>query len=173
MAIFIFHCSVKTINILDGRDKKPVLQDFIGAQKRFLKVLIRCFIYESIFVFLANMILSILGFSLLEFAAEFLIHSYFIGFAFFDSYNDQYDFTVKESNSQIKKHFGAVLGIGLVAVMLLKVPLIGAIIAPMLCATATTMYLYGEGVHWPTLPRIFYEDKLKLKPIKEKINLKA
>lgn len=172
-AILIFHCSVKTINILDGRNKMPQFQDFVNAQKRMIAVVIRSFIFESIIGGIFFIFLKIFGMESLKYIPMFFVHSYFIGFAFFDSYNEQYGFSLKESQDQVKNKLGSVLAIGMIAVLLLKLPLIGAIVAPILCSTAATMYLYGEGVHWPQLPRIFHEDKLRLKPLKEKSKLKS
>lgn len=171
--ILIFHCSVKTINILDGKDRKPELQDFIAAEKRMIAVSFKCFIQETIIAFVLGMVLSVVGLKPYLFIPMFIVHSYFIGYAFFDNYNEQYGFNIKESAKLVNERIGAVLGIGMVAVLLFKLPILGAIAAPMLGATTATMYLYGEGVHWPTLPRIFHEDKLRLKPIKKKSKLKA
>lgn len=172
-AILIFHCSVKTINILDGRNKMPQFQDFVNAQKRMFAVVIRSFIFETIIGVILSVFLGIFGIESLKYIPMFFVHSYFIGFAFFDSYNEQYGYNLKESHDQVKNRLGSVLAIGMIAVLLLKLPLIGAIVAPILCATAATMYLYGEGVHWPQLPRVFHEDKLRLKPLKEKSKLRS
>jgi len=117
-------------------------------------------------------LLSVVGLKAYLFLPMFFVHSYFIGFAFFDNYNEQYGFNLKESTKIVSKSLGAVVAIGMIAVLLLKIPIIGAIAAPVLGATTATMYLYGEGLHWPSLPRIFHEDKLKLKPVKKKSKLK-
>jgi|GEM_PF-748209 len=171
--ILIFHCSVKTINILDGKERQPQLQDFLAAEKRMIAVSFKCFIQESIIAVVLGVLLNIVGLKPYLFLPMFLVHSYFIGFAFFDNYNEQYGFNIKESTKLVNERIGAVIGIGMVAVLLFKLPILGAIAAPMLGATTATMYLYGEGLHWPTLPRLFHEDILKLKPMKEKIKLKA
>jgi len=171
--ILIFHCSVNTINILNGQKRVPVFQDFVAAEKRMISVVIRAYILEMIATAILINLLKIVGLEWYAFIPIFFIHAYFIGFTFFDNYNEQYGFTVKESTVLINERIGAVIGIGMVAVLLLKLPVIGAIAAPILGATTATMYLYGEGVHWPTLPRIFHEDKLALNPIKQKSKLKA
>lgn len=171
--ILIFHCSVNTINILNGQNRVPVFQDFVAAEKRMIMVVFRSYILEMILTVLITTVLKIVGLDFFKFIPIFFVHAYFIGFTFFDNYNEQYGFNIKESTKQINQRIGAVIGIGMVAVLLLKIPVIGAIAAPILGATTATMYLYGEGVHWPSLPRIFHEDKLKLKPIKKKLKLKA
>jgi len=171
--ILIFHCSVTTINILNGQKRTPSFQDFVAAEKRMIQVAIRSFILETIAAVIIGIILNIFGLKFFLFIPMFFIHAYFIGFAFFDNYNEQYGFDLKESTSLVNKQLGAVLAVGMIAVLLFKLPIIGAIAAPVLGATTATMYLYGEGVHWPRLPRIFHEDKLKLKPLKKKIKLKA
>lgn len=171
--ILIFHCSVKTINILNGQNRTPVFQDFIAAEKRMIAVAFRSFILETIAGAILGVLLSIVGLKFFLFIPMFLVHSYFIGFAFFDNYNEQYGFNLKESTKMVNKGLGAVIGVGMIAVLLFKIPIVGAIVAPVLGAVTATMYLYGEGVHWPTLPRIFHEDKLKLKPLKKKLKLKA
>ena len=171
--ILIFHCSVKTINILNGQNRVPVFQDFVAAEKRMISVAIRSFILETIASTIISVFLSILGLKFYLFIPMFFVHSYFIGFAFFDNYNEQYGFNIKESTVFVNERLGAVIGVGMIAVLLFKIPIIGAIAAPVLGAVTATMYLYGEGVHWPSLPRIFHEDKLALKPLKEKLKRKA
>lgn len=171
--ILIFHCSVKTLNILSGESKIPKVQDFVGAIKRMIDVAIRSFIFETIIAAILGVLLSIIGLKWLLFVPMFFVHSYFIGYAFFDNYNEQYGFDIKESAKLIKERMGSVIGIGMIAVILFKIPIIGTIAAPILAATAATMYLYGEGVHWPRLPRLMHEDLLKLKPLKQKSKLKA
>ncbi len=171
--ILIFHCSVKTINILNGQKKIPVFQDFVAAEKRMIAVAFRSFILETIAAAIIGALLSVVGLKFFLFIPMFFVHSYFIGYAFFDNYNEQYGFNLKESTSLVNQRLGAVIGVGMIAVLLFKVPIIGAIVAPVLGAVTATMYLYGEGVHWPSLPRIFHEDKLRLKPLKKKVKLKA
>lgn len=171
--IVIFHCSVTTLNILSGENKTPTFQDFKGAITRMIEVGLRSFILETIIAAIIGIILSILGLKFFSFMPIFFVHSYFIGFAFFDNYNEQYGYSVKESEKLVQKRIGGVIGIGMIATLLFKIPVIGAITAPILAATCATMYLYSEGEHWPHLPRLLHDDKLKLKPVKEKSKLKA
>lgn len=170
--IVIFHCSVTTLNILSGDKKTPTFQDFLGAIKRMINVALRSFILETIILAILGAILNVLGLKFMLFLPAFFIHAYFFGFAFFDNYNEQYGFTIKESTEYVNQRIGAVVAVGMIAVLLFKIPVLGAIAGPILAATTATMYLYAEGVHWPHLPRLFHEDKLALEPVKQKKKLK-
>ena len=72
----------------------------------------------------------------------FFIYSYFVGHAFLDNYNEQFNKSIKNSDSIIKQHIGASLALGIVISALLFIPLLGPLCAPILGAIAAA--IYGE-----------------------------
>jgi uncharacterized protein involved in cysteine biosynthesis len=144
LEMLIFHFAVKTYEVLSGEKKVLKLKDFIDAQFRMLKVVIRSYFYEKILSILVMILLGIFGLGFLEIGIVFLIQCYFIGVAFVDNYNEQFNITVKESFSVAYDHFGATLLFGFVAYVLMSIPLVGAILASLIGAVATTCYLYNS-----------------------------
>lgn len=142
LEILIFHCSVKTLNILKGVKKVPVFKDFLAAEKRMIMVVFRSMVLEFITIIISNVILGVLGLTILKPIFKFFIQAYFTGFAFMDNYNEQFGITIKESAALIRRYSGVALGVGAVAFILFKIPLIGAIVAPILGAVTATILMY-------------------------------
>ena len=147
LEVFIFHITVKTYEILSGEQQEVTINHFIDAQIRMIKVSIRAFIYESIASVIVAVILGILSLSILKTGAIFLIHAYFLGVAFIDNYNEQFRIKIKKSFSIAYHHIGASFVIGLVAYCLIFIPLAGVILTPLICAVATTSYMYYSYRH--------------------------
>ncbi len=145
--VIIFHCTVNTLNILSGNNRKPSFKDFIDAEKRMIQVSLMAWFMEIIVSFIATTILSIFGLHFLKSIAKFIIQCYFIGHLFLDNYNEQYGLTVKESFKLVGQHAGASLGIGFIAYILFLIPLFGMIAAPVLGAVTAALYMYTHEVN--------------------------
>jgi uncharacterized protein involved in cysteine biosynthesis len=74
----------------------------------------------------------------------FFVYSYYLGFAFFDNYNEQFGLTIKESAELTKENMGAAIMLGIAAHVILILPIIGAIIMPIFCAVAATLYAHKD-----------------------------
>ncbi len=142
LEMLIFFFSVKTLNILDNTDIQPTKDEFIGAQKRMIKVSLRNYIYEMILKFLISTVLSIVFLGFLKHIFFLLLEFYFLGYGFMDNYFEQKKMNVKEAQPFIFKHKYATMTIGAVAYLLFLFPLIGAIVAPFICAVAACCYLH-------------------------------
>jgi uncharacterized protein involved in cysteine biosynthesis len=140
--VLIFHFAVKTLNILENEERVPTLNDFIRAQIRMLKVIVRSWIFEMIFAGIVSVILGILGFDSIQMVFIFAVQCYFLGFAYLDNYNEQYDHNIKESAKIIRQYYGAAMGIGLVNYGLFLIPLFGPIIAPFIGAVASSLFMF-------------------------------
>lgn len=163
LEIVIFHFSVKTLEILNNEEYETTFGMFVKAEIRMIKVLLRAAIYS----FIAQIVLSLaLGFSSFDFALPivmFLVHSYFIGFSFFDNYNEQQKLNIKESDLCIRHNSGAATTLGIVASIGLLIPFIGALVVPVL--GAITANIYGFRYHIENPP----EHLLHLHKKKEKV----
>lgn len=168
----VFHASIRTLNILTNDYMTPEYQDFKHAIKRMISVAFQCWVRELIFVGLISIPFAILGWQNFKFIPIFLVHSYYFGFAFMDNYAEQFGLEIKESFRVNYMHIGATLAVGLVAMVLFKIPIVGILAASLLGATTATLYLYKNNIFHEEIQRLFYEDRLELEKQKELIELK-
>lgn len=140
LEIVIFHFCVKAVNILTSNDEKPTLAHFVKAEKRMIIIMGLSFIKWTIAHFIINKMLHMVGMGWFTRVIMIFVYGYFIGYAFFDNYNEQFHKTLKESALIIKQHVGAVTALGVVISLLLYIPLLGPIFAPIFGAIAAALY---------------------------------
>lgn len=149
LEVVIFHFSVKTLEILNNEEYETTFGMFIKAEVRMIKVLLRGAIYSFIVQIVLNIALSILD---VEFALSFLmflVHSYFIGYSFFDNYNEQQKLNIKESDLCIRHNSGAATTLGIVASIGLMIPLLGALVVPVFAAISANIYGFKYNMENP------------------------
>ncbi len=140
--IIIFHFTRRSMMIVTSSHIDTDFKTFIGAEKRMIKVAFFSFVMESIFRFLFNTSLSIFGLDALQAVALFGIQSYYLGFAIVDNYNELYDMTIKQSH-RYTFHFAPVALItGAILNVFMKIPIIGVIAGPVLCAVIATLAMH-------------------------------
>lgn len=142
LEIFIFHLARKTLEIKTGNAIDSTFNTFVQAEIRMIKVAIRCFILETILVFLFSMLANGFGFEILKPVFAVLVQCYFLGFLVVDNYNEIFGMTIKESDHFSRQYAGLLLSIGLGAYVLLSIPLIGPIVAPFISAVGATLVMY-------------------------------
>jgi len=145
LEIVIFHFCVKAVNILTNGNDKPTLAQFIKAEKRMIIIMGFSFIKWTVAHFIINTLLHMIGMGWSTRILMIFVYGYFIGYAFFDNYNEQFHKTLKESALIIKQHVGAVTALGVVVSILLYVPLLGPVFAPIFGGIAAA--LYGHKYH--------------------------
>jgi CysZ protein len=149
LEIVIFHFSVKTLEILNKEEYKTTFRMFLNAEIRMIKILIRGFIYSLIAQVLLYIVLSFSNFEIIMPILMFLVHSYFIGYSFFDNYNEQQKLNIKESDILIRHHCGASTTLGIVASIGLLIPIIGVLVVPVLAAITANIYGFRYNIHKP------------------------
>lgn len=138
----IFHFAVKTQEILTGEQRELTVADFVAAQIRMIKVGFRSWIYELLLSAILIFALKLIGLDILSTVLFFLIQSFFLGHAFIDNYNEQFEIPIKESFNVSYDHLWATIVIGIVAYTLFLIPLIGIIVTPFICAVGATTYMH-------------------------------
>ncbi len=140
MEVIIFSFTVKTFSILTNGDNNITFRDFVEAEKRMIIVMVRNFIQAAIAHLIIYICLSIVGVSDLTSFVMFFVYAYFLGFAFLDNYNEQFEKPIKESQLIIRQHVGASTALGVLASGLIFIPLVGPIFMPIVVAIAATIY---------------------------------
>jgi uncharacterized protein involved in cysteine biosynthesis len=153
--VMVFHFVRRTLFILTGEEQDDSFKSFIEAQKRMIKVVIRSWVFEMIFWILLSIVFSIFGLKFLHNPAMFLIQCFFLGFAVADNYNERYGLSLSQSQNRFRTAPGVVVAIGLIAYLLLLIPLIGFFLAPFLTAVSATLVMFeyeARGVFPPVQP---------------------
>jgi len=154
MEVVIFHFARRTLEIKLGVDMDTSFQAFIKAQTRMIRVVFYSWIMETIITFIIVTIgFSIFGLSAVGSVATFLIQSYFLGFAIIDNYNEMYHMTVKQSQRYSNQYAGVTLVVGIATYILLILPLVGAMLGPLIGAvvavlTMHELYLKDQNMDW-------------------------
>lgn len=141
LELVVFYTIQRTLEIRMGRKPDLTTKAFVDAEFRIISSSILAWVLESITRFLVvNMALGILGIDWLKQPTGFLIQCYFLGFAMIDNYHECFDLKVKQSEQRTRrKAAGVAVATGMVAQLLMYVPLVGAFIATILGAVAATM----------------------------------
>ena len=143
LEVIIFHICRGTLEILTGKTSDLSFNAFFNAQIRMIKVAIQSYFMEMIFALLIGIVFSIIGFGeILKPILKYTVHCYFLGFIIFDNYVEQFDFSIKESTKMARDYIGVCLALGLTTNVLLLIPVLGAIIAPVIVAVTVTLVLY-------------------------------
>jgi len=140
LEVIIFHFSVKTLSLLTNNTSYPKFKNFITAEKRMMKLLIISFIKGLLASIILGIVLSIIGLGDLTSFMMFFVYSYFMGYAFIDNYNEQFDINIKDSLLKVRQHVGAATLLGAVVTGLMYFPVVGPFFAPLFGAVAGTIY---------------------------------
>ncbi len=142
MEMLIYHLTLRTHEILDGRKEQLTPGRFLQAQIRMIKVSIFSFAMELIVSIVLKTLLSILGFEALKGVLLFATQCFFLGFVMIDNYNEVHHLKIRDSYRHTLKYSGAAIAIGLVLYILILVPMIGPFIGPVVGAIAATMVMH-------------------------------
>lgn len=138
------HLSEKFEEHLTGTKYSFSLIRFINDLLRMLLIVITALLFE--FGFLA--VWLILSFILPDFIGEtgfFLISSFFLGFSFYDYSLERHGVNLVQSWGFGFKRLGSILLTGATFSLVLEIPIIGIIIAPVLITMiSTSVYLQGK-----------------------------
>lgn len=140
LEVVIFHFSVKTLSILKRQKQKPSFREFVTAERRMIKLLVISFFKGLAASIVISIILSIFGVGWLSSTIMFLVYSYFMGYAFLDNYNEQFEINMKNSLLKVRQHVGAATLLGVVVSGLIYIPILGPILAPIFGSVAATIY---------------------------------
>ncbi len=143
LEIIIFHVSRLATSILTGQDSEASFNAFVKAQIRMFKVALRSWILELVATVILSVAFGIFGFlAFLKPATIFFIQAYFMGFAVFDNYSEQFGLDIQKSAKLSRQYAGVTLCAGIVLQILFLLPLVGTILGSLISAVAVTLVMY-------------------------------
>lgn len=146
MEVVIYHFMRGTIKVVLGRDMPDAntFKPFFDAQMRMIGVAITSWIIELLITNVAfSVAFSIVPFmSFLRSPLTLLVQAYLLGFAIVDNYNEQFDISINQSLGYIRRSYmGVCLGLGFPLFLILYVPLIGALLGPLLISVTAAIVM--------------------------------
>lgn len=143
LEVLVFHFCRRSLAILTGKDSATGFDEFLKAQIRMIKVSIRAWIMESLIIMIIGAAFSMAGYlSFLKPVLVFGVQCYYLGFIIVDNYNEQFELSIKESARYTRSYMGVALALGLVLNLLLRIPIAGALIGPLIAAVTVTLVMY-------------------------------
>lgn len=146
LEVLIFHFAVKTYSILKGKSTVLKFNDFYKAEIRMITVMVQSLIKTGIGYLVLTVLLNIIGYEFLKSPLMFIVYSYFIGHAFLDNYNEQHALSISKSDKIIRKKFGASTALGMLGSVIMLIPVIGPLTAPLFCSVTATLYGYRNQI---------------------------
>jgi hypothetical protein len=137
----------KTMEVLTG-DKVPLtFKNYIVSQLRVFVLSIRNLVLQKLISIPLAIVIGLFFPDWLGEIAVFMISGFFAGYIFLDAYFEIFRIKIKSAVPIINSNYAASSVIGMVALTLFNIPLIGGVIASFVCTVAATRYLH-YGKNW-------------------------
>lgn len=142
--MLIGHFCGRVIGMMGGFEKMITFKSYLKTQIRVLQLGLTNWIFEILAGVAVSVICGIFLGDVYETIGKKIIHLFFLGYLFFDSYYDYFGLKTKESRHEIMHHLLTVTFAGGVAWVIMSIPYIGPLIGPIICSVAVTIFLARE-----------------------------
>ncbi|MEM6398568.1 MAG: hypothetical protein AAF741_19620 [Bacteroidota bacterium] len=146
MEVVIYHFMRESIKVVLGKDipDANTFKPFFNAQKRMIGVAFTAWIIELLITKVAfGVAFGILPF--LDFLRQpltLIVQAYLLGFAIVDNYSEQFDISIEQSLSYVRRgYMGVCLGLGIPLFLILYIPVIGTFVGPLLMSVTAAIVL--------------------------------
>ena len=143
--VLIFHACRESLIILGAQVDDASFKRFIRAQIRMIKVVLYAWVLNKLIGISFEVFFGF--FPMVDFLQStilYLVESFFLGLVIMDNFNEQFGLTIKESIRFCRGYIGVGLAVGLLVNVLMYIPIVGFIVAPLMAAVVTTIVLYAE-----------------------------
>ncbi|WP_146088807.1 hypothetical protein [Neolewinella xylanilytica] len=140
LEVVIYHFMRQTLRVILEKDVEEAhtFKPFLNAQIRMLQVSFMAVILQQVLVNIGNAVLP----NFVEGLFAIAVQSTILGYAIADNYNEQFELTIQQSLKQLQRNYiGICMGLGLPLFLLLKVPLFGTVLGPLLTSVAAAIVL--------------------------------
>lgn len=142
--MLIAHFCGRIIGMMGGFEKKIGIKSYFKSQFRVIQVGIFNWGLEIAVGIIISIFCGMFLNDAFEKVGKILLQMFFLGYLFFDSYNDYFELKIKESRQNILHHIMPVTLAGGIAYAIMSIPYVGSIIGPIVCSVAVTLYLARE-----------------------------
>ncbi len=140
LEVVIYHFMRRTLLVILQKDVEQAhtFKPFLQAQKRMIMVSAVAVVIQEILIDVGSGILP--GFLNWWFALA--VQSVILGYAIADNYNEQFELRIRQSLRHLYRNYiGICLGLGLPLFLMLKVPVIGTVLGPLVTSVAAAIVL--------------------------------
>jgi len=140
LEVVIYHFMRRTLQIVLKKniENAHTFKPFLDAQIRMVIVTFLATIFQGIILNIAEGIHE--GWLFQVFSV--LVQSYFLGFVIADNYNEQFGLTIRQSQLNLfRNYIGVCLGLGFPLFLMLKVPLFGTVLGPLVASVTAAIVL--------------------------------
>lgn len=140
LEVVIYHFMRRTLQIVLKKniENAHTFKPFLDAQIRMVIVTLIATIFQGLVLNFAEAIHE--GWLFQVFSV--LVQSYFLGFVIADNYNEQFGLTIQQSQRNLfRNYIGICLGLGFPLYLMLKVPLFGTVLGPLVASVTAAIVL--------------------------------
>ncbi len=140
LEVVIYHFMRQSLKIVLKKniEQANTFRPFLDAQIRMIKVSAIAFGVESMVLSIGESILPIWIF----WCWSLFFRSLFIGYVIADNYNEQFGLTITQSSRNLRRSYlGICLGLGFPLLIMLKVPVFGTILGPLVTSVTAAIVL--------------------------------
>lgn len=140
LEVVIYHFMRRSLAIILGKqvENAHTFKPFLHAQKRMIVVSFFALVLESTALGIAGGLLPDIVYS----PVSVLVSSGFLGFVIADNYNEQFGLNIKQSGRNLwRKYIGICIGLGVPLFFMLKIPLLGALVGPLVTSVTAAIVL--------------------------------
>lgn len=140
LEVVIYHFMRQSLRVILKKDveKANTFKPFFDAQVRMIKVSVVAFFVEALLLNLGEMILPLWIF----WGWSLFFRALLIGYVIADNYNEQFGLNINQSSRNLKRNYlGICLGLGLPLLLMLKVPVFGTILGPLVTSVTAAIVL--------------------------------
>jgi hypothetical protein len=140
LEVVIYHFMRQTLKVILKKnvENANTFKPFFDAQVRMLLVSMWALVVESILLSISEGLFP----STLYLVFSVLLRSLLLGYVIADNYNEQFDLSIVRSGRNLRRNYlGICLGLGLPLFLMLKVPVIGTILGPLVASVTAAIVL--------------------------------
>ena len=140
LEVVIYHFMRQTLRVVLDKDVEAAhtFKPFFQAQKRMIKVSLVAVVLQEILVELGDDLLP----EFINWWFALAVQSAVLGFAIADNYSEQFELGIRQSLRYFYRNYiGICLGLGLPLFLMLKVPVVGTVLGPLVTSVAAAIVL--------------------------------
>ncbi|WP_157976142.1 hypothetical protein [Lewinella sp. IMCC34191] len=140
LEVVIYHFMRQTLRVILDKEVEEAhkFKPFLNAQVRMIQVSFMAVILQEILIGIGDGVLP----DSLEGIFALGVQSTILGYAIADNYNEQFELTIQQSIRHLRENYiGICMGLGLPLFLLLKIPLVGTILGPLVTSVAAAIVL--------------------------------
>ena len=141
LEVVTYHFMRRTLAVVLQRDTAAAhtFQPFFRAQLRMIKFSLLGFVAQTLLV---DVLPNLIPFVDLTPVLAWVVPPLLLGYAIADNYNEQFDLTIRQSIRYLTRNYvGICLGLGVPLTIMLKVPVVGAVLGPLVTAVTAGIVL--------------------------------